>query len=192
MERQMTEGWMEWLQEWGIWGAPISILVNAGINVIGFVPSVFITGANVWIWGPFWGFWLSWAGEVLGASIAFFLFRKGYRHWQQQRDKPEWRWIRNLNRWPPHRQFASLLLARIAPMIPSGAVNLVGSFTRIRFDRFLLATMIGKIPSIALEVLVSYDVMHFQENYLRLIIILVMLLLGWWIWRSRNRERETK
>ncbi|MDR6224836.1 TVP38/TMEM64 family protein [Desmospora profundinema] len=188
----MTESFIQWLEEWGVWAAPASIAVNAGVNVIGFIPSVFVTGANVWIWGPFWGFWLSWAGEVLGAAIAFFLFRKGIRRWQRRRNKPDWRWIRNLNRWPPGRQFASILLARIAPMVPSGAVNLLGAFTRIRFELFLLATMIGKIPSIALEVLVSYDVMHFQENAFRLVTILTMLLLGWWIWRSWNRQRESE
>lgn len=182
----MTQLFIQWLEELGIWAVPISIVVNAAVNVLGFIPSLFVTGANVWIWGPFWGFWLSWAGEVLGAGIAFILFRKGVRVWQRHRDQPEWKWVRNLNRWPAHRQFASVLLARIAPIVPSGAVNLLGAFTRIRLTLFLLATMIGKIPSIALEVMVSYDVMHFEENAVRLLSVLLVLLLGWWIWRSKN------
>ena len=57
----------------------ISICISILIAVIGVLPSVFITAANI----LFFGFWngtiISFLGEAIGAGIAFLLYRKGFK-----------------------------------------------------------------------------------------------------------------
>lgn len=48
---------------------------------------------------------------------------------------------------------------------------------------FLAATAVGKIPSISLEVLISYNLTHVESNYIRLGITLIILALGFFIWK---------
>lgn len=181
----MAETVAQWLLSLEKDGMVVAILVNTLLQIPGFIPSVTITGVNVFLWGPVLGGIVSWLGEVLGAGAAFFFFRTGYRIGAGRRF-PDWRWINHLNRWPPHRQFISLLAARLAPMIPSGAINLLGSLTTIRFQHFLLATAIGKIPSIALEVWVSHDLIHVREHGLRLAMLLIALVLVRWLWKRKG------
>ena len=65
---------------------------------------------------------------------------------------------------------------RIIPFIPSGFVTLAASISNVNDKIFILSTFLGKIPSIALETLVSYDLINIQENYIRLSLTLVALL----------------
>lgn len=56
----------------------ISIVLNIVISVLGVVPSVFLTAANLAVFGLWGGIGVSFIGEVIGALIAFFLYRKGF------------------------------------------------------------------------------------------------------------------
>ncbi|SDW06643.1 Uncharacterized membrane protein YdjX, TVP38/TMEM64 family, SNARE-associated domain [Marininema mesophilum] len=184
----MTQETATWLAQWGLYAIPLSILFNAFLNILGVVPSVLITGANVLLWGPLWGGVISWAGEVMGATGAFFLYRLGWQRFYRKQPI-NWRWLTALQGWPHRRQFQSLFVARLTPMVPSGAVNLLGALSHIPFSLFLLATLLGKIPSIALEVLISFDILHIEENGIRLILVVISLALATWIWRSVNKEK---
>jgi uncharacterized membrane protein YdjX (TVP38/TMEM64 family) len=186
MINQMTQ----WFDEWGMWAIPGSLLLNIVINVIGVVPSVMVTGINVMMWGPLMGGILSWIGEILGSITALWLYRLGIRSFKKMNSK-QWRWIESLNRWPRKKQFLSLLAARITPFIPSMIVNLAGAFTNVRMMDFIITTAIGKIPSISLEVLVSYDFLHISENYIRLILILIGMGLVYFVIKvpSKNKSK---
>ncbi|PTX65072.1 putative membrane protein YdjX (TVP38/TMEM64 family) [Melghirimyces profundicolus] len=183
MVHEVAEG----LESLGGWGIITALLITSLGNLLGFVPSVTFTGANVLLWGPVGGGTLSWLGEVLGAVASFHLFRTGYRIGAGKKT-PDWRWIRRLNRWPARRQFLSVLAARLTPFVPSGAVNLLGALTTLRFRDFMLATAIGKVPSVALEVLVTFDLIHIRENGWRLATVLIALLLIWGVWRGTRKE----
>jgi uncharacterized membrane protein YdjX (TVP38/TMEM64 family) len=181
----MSEVLARWLTDWGIWGVLFSILLNGLINVLGIAPSVLVTGTNVLAWGPIWGGGISWAGELFGAGIAFWLYRKGI-HGVRKGREISWKWIKRFNDHRSERQFFALLAARMTPFIPSAAVNLAGALTKVSFSVFLTATAVGKIPSIALEVLVSYDLIHIQENVFRLLSVLLLITAVWLVTRPRR------
>ena len=54
----------------------ISIAINILISILGIVPSVFLTAANLAVFGFWKGTLLSFAGEAIGAIISFVLYRK--------------------------------------------------------------------------------------------------------------------
>lgn len=174
------------LRDYGMWAALVSILLNVLISVLGVVPSVFLSGANAVVFGPVVGFFVSLVGEVLGAALAFWLYRLGVRkglRWEEDR----FRWQQALNRLPRHRQVLVLLFARLTPMMPSGAVTFAAAASGVRFVDFLVTSAVGKAPSLALETMIGHDLVYFRENKGRLAITLVLLLLmAVLIWRPRK------
>ncbi len=155
----MEETWVNIMLELGMWAIPLNLLVNSLLNLIGFIPSVFITTTNVLLWGPLWGGILSWLGEILGAVAAFILYGKGLR--TIHINAPDrWNWLRSLHHQPHYRQWLLLTLARLIPWIPTGAVNLLTALASVPFLLFLSSTALGKIPSIALEAGTGYGVLQ--------------------------------
>lgn len=73
---------------------------------------------------------------------------------------------------------AGLLIfqGRIIPFIPSGIITLAASISNVNSIIFIFATLIGKIPSIALEALVSYDIINIYDNWIRLVITFVGII----------------
>lgn len=72
----MVSYWVDRFTDWGWWAVLVSIVVNGGINLIGFLPSVAITAANTLVWGP-------WLGESFHGwgkcwvQLLLFLYRLG-------------------------------------------------------------------------------------------------------------------
>ncbi|MDN4594933.1 TVP38/TMEM64 family protein [Polycladomyces subterraneus] len=185
----MVSYWVDRFTDWGWWAVLVSIAVNGGINLVGFFPSVAITAANTLVWGPWLGGIVSWLGEMLGSAAAFFLYRLGVKKAGLTRHR-DWKWVHSLNRMPRQQQLLSLILMRFTPFVPSGLVNMAASLTTMPAWIFLVATATGKIPSISLEILISYDVIHIEANYFRLGITLVVLSVGFWVWKRVRGPEE--
>lgn len=193
-DRGMNEWWdvealTATLRDAGIWAAFVSIFLNVLISVIGVVPSVFLSGANAVVFGPVNGFFVSLAGEVLGAALSFWLYRLGARRglrWEEDR----FRWQRAFNGLSRKRQVLVLLSARLAPMVPSGAVTFAAAVSGVRFADFLVTSAAGKTPSLLLETMIGHDLVYFSENKGRLALTLVLLLLmAALFWRTRKDEK---
>ncbi|MCH1638858.1 hypothetical protein MJ257_01950 [Paenibacillus timonensis] len=72
-----AENVAEWLARWGIGAYLLSIILNVVISILGVIPSVFLTMANVLVFGGIPGFFVSWIGEMAGAIVSYLLYRKG-------------------------------------------------------------------------------------------------------------------
>ena len=57
----------------------ISIFLNIIISILGLVPSVFLTAANIVVFGLVEGTIISLIGEAMGAVVSFILYCKGLR-----------------------------------------------------------------------------------------------------------------
>jgi len=155
---------------------PISLLINIGISLAGILPSVFITGANILFFGPVKGFFISLLGETIGAYITFSVYRLGFKKKIEKitHKHPLLSQIVNSN---GKKAGLLILQGRIVPFIPSGVITLAASVSNVNGVIFTIATLIGKIPSIALEALVSYDLINIHGNWIRLMITIVSLIL---------------
>jgi uncharacterized membrane protein YdjX (TVP38/TMEM64 family) len=159
----------EYINNWGSYGIIASILISTLIAIAGVIPSIFVTGANVMVFGPANGFIISWVGEVIGAVVSFYLYRLGFK----KRFESLGRKYHMLDRIVSAKGFKAAILlfqARLLPFVPSGFVTLAGAVSNINMLYFLIATALGKLPSIALEALVSYDFINIYTNWIRLII----------------------
>lgn len=181
----------EFLSQFGVYAVIVSLVVSLGIAIAGILPSVFITAANVLVFGPLFGFILSWAGEVLGACVSFYLYKVGFRDRfavLSQRHV----FLDKLAQAGGIKAGWLVFQARLFPFVPSGIVTLAAAVSKMRFIIFLIATALGKIPSIFLEVLVSFDIININQNWLRLLLVIVSLLLLLLILRIKPKVKRTE
>ena len=160
--------------------AQIAILISLAISIIiaisGILPSVFLTAANILFFGFWQGILISFAGESIGAIVAFVLYRKGFKKISTQKlsSFPK---LERLILSRGRESFLLILYLRLIPFVPSGLVTFCAAIGNISLLQFSIASSLGKIPALLLEGYSSYQVMEFGwQGKLILTIIAVALI----------------
>ena len=168
----------------------ISIVINVVISLAGVIPSVFLTGANLLVFGLYVGFLVSWAGEVIGAAISFLFYRWGIKA-AAKLSTGHWKLAKTVNALSGIKQIYFLAVLRTAPFIPSGLINLFGAITTVSFTNFMMATAAGKFPALLLEAAFGYNLVTVGKNYINLGISMVVAVLFYFgIKKELNRLRK--
>lgn len=166
----------------------LSLLLSVVVALLGLLPSVFITAANILFFGFWEGVLLSFAGEALGAGVAFLLYRAGFK----KRMSTEWKRFPKAQRLAQAEgRTASLLVfsLRLLPFVPSGLVTFAAAVGRISFLRFFIASSIGKVPALLLEAYSVAEVAAFSWPG-RIILLAVGLAGVWWLVKSSRGNKE--
>lgn len=162
----------------------LSIFVNVIIALAGVIPSFFVTGANI----AFFGFWqgtaISFVGEVIGANVAFYLYRKGFskpsRYFLEKYPK-----VNKLIDSEGWEAFYLILLFRVLPFVPSGLVTFAGAIGKVSFGVFIAASALGKIPALLIEAVSVYQIL--KISWLGEVLIeLCLIYLIYSLWKRRR------
>ena len=154
---------------------PISLLISIGISLAGILPSLFMTGANIVFFGTVQGFIISLLGETIGAYITFTVYRLGFKK-KIENFTGKHKLLSKIVSSDGKKAGLLILQGRIIPFIPSGIITLAASISNVNSTIFTVATLIGKAPSIAIEALVSYDIINIYNNWIRLVITVIGLI----------------
>lgn len=146
----MKEAALHFFQEYPHTAVLSGFILAVFVALIGLIPSPFITAANV----VFFGFWpgiaITFAGETVGAAIAFYLYRKGFkssvRH-KLEKYPPAERLLNANNR----KAFWIIFSFRLIPVLPSGIVTFTSAMSRSSLLTFVAAGSLGKLPSLLFE-----------------------------------------
>lgn len=168
---------------------PISLFISIIIALLGIVPSVFVTGANIIFFGPILGFIISLLGETIGGYITFIVYRLGFKK-SVENIKSKHKLLRAIVESEGNGIGFLIFEGRLIPFIPSGFVTLAASLSNVNGLTFNIATFLGKIPSIALEALVSYDLINIEENYIRLVITILAIVLLYITLKKSNINKK--
>ncbi|MGL4772299.1 MAG: TVP38/TMEM64 family protein [Clostridium sp.] len=136
----------------------ISLFVSLLIAISGVIPSVFVTGANILFFGPIKGITISVLGETIGAYVTYYLYRKGFKKGFDKLSN-KYNLIKRIVDSKGIEGGLLIFQGRLIPFIPSGFITLAGAVSEINVWIFIVATFLGKIPSILLEGLVSYGIL---------------------------------
>lgn len=154
----------------------ISLFISVIIALLGIVPSVFVTGANIVFFGPINGFLISLLGEVIGGWISFKVYRKGINKFAGNIEG-KYELIDKIVKSEGRNVGILIFEGRLIPFIPSGLVTLAAAMSKVNSFTFIISTFLGKIPSILLEVLASYGVIMASQKNLKLVIGVLSLIL---------------
>jgi uncharacterized membrane protein YdjX (TVP38/TMEM64 family) len=127
---------------------------------------------------------VSLAGETLGAGFSFWLYRWGYK--KSRFPERKWKWVLQIEKSGRGRQLSGLLLARLTPLVPSGLVTFAAACTSIPFQDFLLITLMGKVPYIALETIIGHDLFRLGEHWLRFLISIGLAFLIYILFKEKR------
>ena len=162
----------------------ISIIISIIIALLGVVPSIFVTGANIIFFGPIWGFIISLLGESIGGYISFKVYRLGLKK-SITSILGKYRLVDNLVKSKGWKAGVLIFEGRL---IPSGFITLGAALSSVNSFIFVVTTFLGKIPSIALEALVSYEFINTNEGSIKLIITIIALILLWLTIKKGNNS----
>ena len=156
----MKEAVLSFFQEYPNLALISSLLISILIAVLGVIPSFFVTAANILFFGFWPGVAVSFAGEALGAVVAFYLYRKGFKKGAGQQIK-KYKTISTLINAENKKAFWLILSLRLIPFVPSGLVTFAAAIGQVTVITFLIASSLGKLPALLLEGYAVYEVTQF-------------------------------
>ena len=174
---------LQWFEEAGLYAVWISLHLNIIISILGIIPSVFITAANISFFGFGHGLLLSILGEALGAIISFGLYRKGIAKVKQKISITN-KYLGKLQNTEGSEAFLLILLLRIFPFAPSGVVTLASAYSKVGLLNFSIASTLGKIPALVIEAYSIYKIIKWDWPGK---IILSSILIFFFCWVKRHR-----
>lgn len=124
------------------WALPVYAAAYAILDIL-FIPTQFLSIAGVLMWGWLRGAITELICATIGAVFPFLIARTAMRDWVSQRLRRHDRIAELVDR----EGFTLLLVLRVVPIIPYTALNYVAGFTTITPAKYILATLLGMIPS---------------------------------------------
>jgi uncharacterized membrane protein YdjX (TVP38/TMEM64 family) len=138
-------------------------MLNILISIAGIIPSVFITAANITVFGFHTGLVISYIGELMGAIVSFWLYRKGIQTINLKTLNKN-KWLVKLQNTKGWDTFYMIVMLRILPFVPSGMVNLASAISRTTLLTFIAGSSLGKLPSLIIEAYSVNQVLEASTN----------------------------
>lgn len=122
---------------------------------------------------------ISLGGTIFGSICMFGLCRTAFQRIALKQVQ-KWQRLDGFFQLLERNGFLAVLIGRLIPIMPSAAINAISGVTKVRFGSFLLATTIGKFPTMMAFTLAGSQ---FKENqYITGMMIglyvIVIILLG--------------
>ena len=171
---------VQFLRHYGTWAMLISMVLDIFVNAVGFLPSIFISTANGIVFGMWPGIIISWLAETIGVVISFYIMRYFLRDAADKLISKN-KTLMKVDDFSGRNGFAVMLFARTLPYFPSGIITALGAISKIKPRDYIIANLIGKFPSTALEVAIGTDIVNFRENISRLGIIVIVAAIAYFI-----------
>jgi uncharacterized membrane protein YdjX (TVP38/TMEM64 family) len=137
------------LAPFGAAAMPIFAIAYGLLAAVGFPVTVLIATA-VWLFGFGLGFVAAMIGGVLGAAGGFWLARFLGRDWVRRRLADRRRLRRLVQQVEDYGAVVVFLLRALPSPLPFALINSLLGVTRIDFLRYLVATALGMVPSVAI------------------------------------------
>ncbi|MCD7974938.1 MAG: TVP38/TMEM64 family protein [Phascolarctobacterium sp.] len=169
-------GLAEYLRSFGGWAMTVSFMIDVLINVGSIFPSVFLSTANGLIFGLPVGIVISWLAETTGVVLSFFLMRFFFRNTAEKIIEKSDR-MKDIDTASGKHGLEWMTFARTLPYFPSGILTAIGAVSSISVRDYIIANLIGKFPSTALEVVIGHDIVNFQEYSRRLAVFVIVVAL---------------
>ena len=139
-----VEGIRDYILSFGLWAPVASTLLMVLQALAAPLPSFVITFANGLAFGVLPGWALSLFGHTLAAAVCFWLARAlGRAPVEVLVGKAG---LESADRWFARWGMYAVLVARLVPGISFDVISYAAGITRMKFRRFLLATVLGIFP----------------------------------------------
>lgn len=113
-------------------------------SMIPILPLALFIAINMVVFGNLLGFIISWLATIIGCSISFLIFRKGFskKIYKNIDNKPRTRKLMNI---VSNISFSKLVIIMAIPFTPAFSINIGAGLSKIKYKKFLFATLIAKV-----------------------------------------------
>lgn len=174
------------IQGYGVWGPVLFVFIIAAQVVVAIIPGHIVMVAGGYIYGFTGGFMMTFASIVVASQFTFALARSAGRpvvnrlapkqmidHWHAAADR---------------QGIMFFIAAFILPIFPSDVMSYVAGLSSISPRRFLIATIIGRIPTAVLMTLIGSHGFRLPPQLLMLIVVASIGGFVAWQWWTRKPE----
>ena len=187
-----VNGLVEYLRSFGPWAMVVSFFLDVLINVGSIFPSIFLSTANGLIFGLPLGILISWLAETVGVVISFLLMRFFFRSTAEKLIAKS-NSLKHIDEASGKHGLEWMAFARALPYFPSGILTAVGAVSSISVRDYVIANLIGKFPSTALEVVIGHDLVNYKEHSERLALLVILVVLIFWGYKKyRDKNQKGK
>jgi uncharacterized membrane protein YdjX (TVP38/TMEM64 family) len=174
----------DWVRSLGVWGPALIVLLGC-LTPLLFLPRWPLAMVSGLLYGVVGGALLATLASTLGAALHYGVAR---RFLSGATDRLGRRY--NLERWriPPEGQFLAVFLMRAFPLSSFVATNLLAGALRMRFRRYLLASMLGMLPSSFMYAAWGKLLKKPDASYYLLAVLTLVLFVVGTVW-ARGRLR---
>ena len=182
----------DYIKSFGPWAMFFSFWLVLVVNAIGFPPAIIFSAANALIFGIVPGIILAWLAETVGVTLSFLLMRFLFRD-AAEGVIAKHASLKKIDSFSGKNGFKVMLIARTVPYFPSGILNALGAVSQISLFDYVLASLIGKFPSTALEAMIGHDAMTIDQHPERLSVVTICalaLIAGFWLYERRAAKKN--
>ncbi|MBR4178933.1 MAG: TVP38/TMEM64 family protein [Bacilli bacterium] len=158
---------------------PYGVVVACGLifveSILPMMPlSVFIT-VNFLILGKCVGFFVSWIFTVLGCSMSYSIFKKGFGNKFDNLTENK-KLIKKYKKLFKDISLGKLILIIAMPFTPAFVVNIVAGLTKMDFKKYFIGLLIGKIAMVYFWGFIGTSLIESLKNPMILIKIVIIML----------------
>lgn len=154
---------------YGAFAVSLGLLVFCNIFCI---PTILFLTINGALFGLIPGLLVSYLGEVIGIELSFHIgrvfFRKEAREFIEQKHM--------LTKLDKYGSVKNMALARSIPYSPNILITALAVLSKLSIKEHLKATLIGKIPSVLIEVLLGHDLIYFSKHGDGFVLMLLLVI----------------
>ena len=186
-----VNGLVEYLRSFGPWAMVVSFFLDVLINAGSIFPSIFLSTANGLIFGLLLGILISWLAETVGVVISFLLMRFFFRSTAEKLIAKS-NSLKHIDEASGKHGLEWMAFARALPYFPSGILTAIGAVSSISVRDYIIANLIGKFPSTALEVVIGHDLVNYKEHSERLAVLVIVVVVIFWGYKKYRDSKSKK
>jgi uncharacterized membrane protein YdjX (TVP38/TMEM64 family) len=186
-----VNGLVEYLRSFGPWAMVVSFFLDVLINAGSIFPSIFLSTANGLIFGLPLGILISWLAETVGVVISFLLMRFFFRSTAEKLIAKS-NSLKHIDEASGKHGLEWMAFARALPYFPSGILTAIGAVSSISVRDYIIANLIGKFPSTALEVVIGHDLVNYKEHSERLAVLVIVVVVIFWGYKKYRESKSKK
>jgi uncharacterized membrane protein YdjX (TVP38/TMEM64 family) len=151
-----------YIDSFGPWKSVVlffSIVITSSTGLVSPVPVILAS----LLLGPYASFIVSMLGLTAGAAISFLIARFIGRDYVEKQFIDKIKALKRYDDRLENRGFWTILFLRIIYLVPYELINIVAGLSKIKFTKFLVATIIGIIPTVFFTVLLVRNTADFYS-----------------------------
>ncbi|WP_054710809.1 TVP38/TMEM64 family protein [Bacillus sp. JCM 19041] len=191
------ESMLVWIQSFGQQYLLLTAIVATALALFPIIPYPIIGGILGAAFGPVTGSLVTWIGSSSASILMFILIRYAYQDYG----------LSLINRYQTtakitllfeQNAFMTIFLTRLIPIIPSILVNAYSALSRVKTSHYIIASSLGKVPSMILFATVGNAVFQEPASLILIGIAYFIFLIfvyaghrGWQRWTRKNKRNAS-